>query len=108
MAKKTVAKKAVTENKVSESAVTENVTEKSVSENSAVEEQKSETSETSVNIVKNGFDPKNREVLMLSDKVNGKSIYVVTKVDTRYSSDPVSKKMAESIFEHQINCSQNQ
>lgn len=66
------------------------------------------TSETSVNIVKSAHDPKNREVQMLSDVVGGKKVFVITKQDTGFASDPISLKEAEEIFDHQINCSQNQ
>ena len=52
-----------------------------------------------------GHDPKNREVLILSED----KIFVVTKVETGFASDPLeSLKEAQVIFEFQISCSQNQ
>ena len=51
-----------------------------------------------------GHDPKNREVLLLS---NGE-VYKVTKVDTCFESiEFTSHEKAVTLFEHKIDCSQN-
>ena len=52
-------------------------------------------------------DPKNREVLLLS--TDNEDSYVITKVDTGFHSEAIADRdEAIAVFNHQIDCSQNQ
>ena len=60
------------------------------------------------NIVKTGFDPKNREVLYIAGRRNNQNVWQIEKPATQFISRVTnSQKIADEVFTEQISCSQN-
>ena len=57
--------------------------------------------------IKKGFDPKNRIVRLLSEKIDNKTKYRVIKPEIGFSKSELSKREAEKQFEYLTISSQN-
>ncbi|MCK9618624.1 MAG: hypothetical protein M0R21_12410 [Lentimicrobiaceae bacterium] len=59
-------------------------------------------------VLKKGYDPKNREVLYIAGRRNNQNVWQIEKPETQFISRVTnSQKIADEVFIEQISCSQN-